>query len=273
MRFLWGARGPAIVGLGEAPMRHDRDRNAGSVLTSALMRTVLCCAIAILGFALGMGAQGMRVIMPAEIGISELKGKPFTATARTTLTQVLPDGTKKIRTVEDRIARDSKGRIYQEQHLPWTEDVSHPIYYVNIYDPVQRRRIHIDPQDHNVITRPIGRPTNYDATDYLTLKATHAGESIKDQKLGTQEIAGIRVWGRRTTHSFPPGMFGNAERIVSVDECWYSERLGVDLLRRRSDPRSGEQVTELLNLVRREPDPALFAAPPGYSRQAPPTRH
>jgi hypothetical protein len=249
------------------------DAACGTVLTSALMRTALCCAIAILGFGLSLGAQGMRVIMPAEIGISELKGKPFTATARTTLTQVLPDGTKKIRTVEDRLARDSKGRIYQEQHLPWTEDVNHPIYYVNIYDPVRKRKIHIDPQDRNVITRPIVRPVNYDATEYLTLKATHAGESIKNQKLGNQEIAGIKVWGRRTTHTFPPGMFGNAEKIVSVDECWYSERMGVDLLRRRSDPRSGEQVTEILNLDLVEPDPTLFEAPAGYSREALPTRH
>jgi len=228
---------------------------------------------AILGLSLSLGAQGMRVIMPAEIGVSELKGKPFTATARTTLTQVLPDGTKKVRTVEDRIARDSKGRIYQEQHLPWTEDVDHPIYYVNIYDPVGKRRIHIDPQNHNLIIRPIDRPANYDPTDYLKLRATRAGESIKNEKLGTREFAGINAWGRRTIHTFPAGMYGNVEPIVSVDECWYEERMGVDVLRRRSDPRSGEQVTELVNLKREDPNPAMFQPPPGYARQAPPTRH
>jgi len=237
------------------------------------MNKVSGVVVAILGLALSLSAQGMRVIMPAEIGISELKGKPFTATARTTLTEVLPDGTKKTRTVEDHIARDSKGRIFQEQHLPWTEDVNNPIYYVNIYDPVGKQRVHIDPQNHNVIIRPIERPIHYDALEYLTLKATRPGEHIKNEKLGTREFAGVNAWGRRTLHTFPAGMFGNAQSFESVDECWFEERLGVDVLRRRSDPRSGDQVTELINLIRREPDPAIFQPPPGYTRQSPPARH
>lgn len=237
------------------------------------MRIALGCAAAILGLGLSLGAQGIRVIMPAEIGVSELRGRPFTATARTTLTQVLPDGTKKTRTVEDRIARDSKGRIYEEQHLPWTEDANNPVYYVNIYDPVGKRRIHIDPQNHNVIIRPLDRPVNYDPTDYLRLRAGRAGESIKNQNLGTKEFAGVKAWGRRTTQTFPPGTFGNAEKLVSIDECWYAERMGVDLLRRRSDPRSGEQETELVNLTSAEPDPALFQPPAGYTREAAPARH
>jgi hypothetical protein len=237
------------------------------------MKRVSGVIAAILGFGLCLSAQGTRVIMPAEIGVSELKGKPFTATARTTLTQVLPDGTKKTRTVEDRIARDSKGRIYQEQHLPWTEDANNPVYYVNIYDPVGKRRIHIDPQNHNVIIGPIDRPIHYDALEYLTLRATRPGEQIKNEKLGTKEFDGINAWGRRTLHIFPAGMFGNPVSLASLDECWYQERLGVDVLRRRSDPRSGEQVTELINLTRAEPDPTMFEPPPGYTRQAPPARH
>ncbi len=237
------------------------------------MNKVSGVIVAILGLALGLWAQGVRVIMPAEIGISEVRGKPFTATARTTLTEVLPDGTKKTRTVEDRIARDSKGRIYQEQHLPWTEDVNYPIYYVNIYDPVGKQRIHIDPQNHNVVIRPIERPIHYDALEYLTLKATRPGEEIKNEKLGTREFAGVNAWGRRTLHTFPAGMFGNVQSFESVDECWFEERLGVDALRRRSDPRSGDQVTELINLTRSEPDPTIFQPPPAYSREAPPTRH
>jgi len=228
--------------------------------------------IAILGFSLGLGAQGSRVIMPAEIGVSEQTGKPFTATVRTTLTQVLPDGTKQTRTVEDRIARDSKGRIYQEQHLPWTEDPNSPVYYVNIYDPVRKRRIHIDPQDRIVMVIPVVRPTHYDPNDYLSLKARRAGEGIKNEKLGTENIAGLKAWGRRTTHTFPAGMFGNTVKFVSIDECWYSAQMGVDVLRRRSDPRSGEQVSELVKLTRSEPDPAMFQLPPGYSLQHPPER-
>lgn len=239
------------------------------------MKTVVAALVATLSFSLSLRAQGGRVIMPAEIGVTTQRGKPFTATARTTLTETLPDGTKKTRTVEDRIARDSKGRIYKEQHLPWTEDATNPIYYVNIYDPVGGRRIHIDPQNHIFMISPVDRQrkNDYDPNEYLTLRARRVGESINNDKLGTQEIAGVKAMGRRVTHTYPAGMFGNPQPFVSVDEWWYSAEMGVDTARRRSDPRSGEQATELLGLTRGEPDPGMFQPPPGYTRQTPPTRH
>ena len=87
--------------------------------------------------------------MPVEIGISHRSGQPFTATEVTTLTQTLGDGTKITRTAEDRIARDSEGRFYKEQHLPWTRDTRNPLYYVHIYDPSSKERIHLDPQKLN----------------------------------------------------------------------------------------------------------------------------
>jgi hypothetical protein len=54
---------------------------------------------------------------------------------------------------------------------------------------------------------------------------------------------------------------------------WRSTQLGVDILRRRSDPRSCDQVTELINLTSSEPDPTIFPPPTGYTRQSPPARH
>jgi hypothetical protein len=205
--------------------------------------------------------------MPAEVGIRYQKGNPFTATVQTTLAQILPDGTKKTLTVEDRIARDAQGRINHEQHLPWTRDVSHPVYYVNIFDPVAKQRIHIDPQKRIVAMGPLEQQyqTDYNPNQYLTLRASRAGESFKNEKLGTKEIGGIKAWGRRTTHTFLET--SGAPTIVSIDECWYSDHAGVDVLLRRSDPRSGEQVSELVNLAHAEPDPAMFQAPPGYAIQ------
>ena len=212
--------------------------------------------------------------MPAEVGIRQQKGKPFTATVRTTLTQFLPDGTKKTRSLEDRVARDSKGRIYREQHLPWTEDINHPIYYVNIYDPVARQRIQIDPQKRIVAIGPLEQQyqTDYNPNEYLTLRAKRAGETFKNEKLGTQEFAGVKVWGRRTTHSFPLVISGKSQMVVSMEECWYSDQAGVDVLLRRSDPRSGEPVTELVNLSDEEPNIAMFQPPAGYSIQRLPDR-
>ena len=38
----------------------------------------------------------------------------------------------------------------------------------------------------------------------------------------------------------------------------------MDVMTRRSDPRTGEEVTRLINISRAEPDPSLFELPPGY---------
>ena len=97
-------------------------------------------------------ADAQRIIMPKEIGVSCRKHKPFTATARTTLTRVFSSGTRRTVTTEDRIARDGEGRVLSEQRLPWTEDPAHPVYYVNLLDPQAMERIHLDPQAHRFQT-------------------------------------------------------------------------------------------------------------------------
>src|SRR6266699_182156 len=104
-------------------------------------------------------ADKQSVIMPTEIGVSCQKHKPFTAIARTTLTRVYPDGTKRTVTTEDRIARDRDGRVLREQHAPWTEESARPVYYINILDPKSMEHIHIDPQKHLVRTALFVRVT------------------------------------------------------------------------------------------------------------------
>jgi hypothetical protein len=223
----------------------------------------------VLGGALlsGLVAQRKMVIMPAEMGIARKKKEPFTAAEVTTLTQTTPDGRTVTRVAEDRIARDSKGRVFKEQHLPWTVDANNPIYYINILDPVARLRIHIDPQRNIAMKGPIEEiyQRDYDPyADNLSQMATHVGESIRSEKLGTQQIAGLSCWGVRTTHIVPAGMYGNNPAMTIVDEFWYSDKLGIDVRRHRSDPRSGEPSSELRDVVLTEPPAEMFVIPPSY---------
>jgi len=221
----------------------------------------------------GTAAQTGLIAMPIEIGISRRHGQPFTAIEVTTLTQTLADGTKITRTAEDRIARDSEGRSYKEQHLPCTHNPEHPIYYVNTYDPVTKERIHLDPQRHVATLGPAKQlyARDYKPNDNSTIRATHKGETVKTEQLTPQDIAGVSCWGRRTTNTVPPGMFSNDQTIEIVDEFWYSDELGVDVLRRHSDPRSGDQVSELHDLQRSEPGQEMFKVPQGYAVQPLPT--
>src|SRR5947208_15256592 len=168
--------------------------------------------------------------MPVEIGISHRSGQPFTATEVTTLTQTLGDGTKITRTAEDRIARDSEGRFYKEQHLPWTRDTRNPLYYVHIYDPSSKERIHLDPQKRLAMHGPAEQVymRDYKPNDDLAMRATRTGETIKTEKLGTQDIAGVNCWGRSMTHFVPRGALGTDQPIAIVDEVWYWCGLGRD---------------------------------------------
>jgi len=60
---------------------------------------------------------------------------------------------------------------------------------------------------------------------------------------------------------------GNQAPIVIVSERWYSPELQVVVLTRRSDPRFGETVYRLVNIVRAEPSTDLFEIPSDYRIQ------
>jgi hypothetical protein len=78
-------------------------------------------------------------------------------------------------------------------------------------------------------------------------------------------MEGITVEGERITRTTPIGADGNDKPIDSIEEMWYSPELYITVLDKRSDPRNGEEITRLTNIIRGEPDPALFQVPPDYT--------
>jgi hypothetical protein len=214
------------------------------------------------------------VVMPTEIGVSCRKHKPFTAMAHTTLTRVYPSGVKKTVTTEDRIARDRDGRVLREQHAPWTEDSTQPVYYINIVDLQKMERIHIDPQKHLVVARPVDQRTQwdyvpYDGTQYRI--ATKPGVTVHTELLENQQINGLKCWGQRTTYVYSSGTFqGNQQPLTRTWEVWYAKDLGADvrILAHDPNPEAGDQQTELIDITYSEPDPSIFAPPTGYAVQS-----
>ena len=86
------------------------------------------------------------------------------------------------------------------------------------------------------------------------------GQSVRED-LGTSTIEGLPATGTRTTTTIAAGAIGNVQPIKIVSEEWFSPDLQVLVLTKHNDPRSGETVYRLLNVVRAEPDPSLFAVP------------
>ena len=77
-------------------------------------------------------------------------------------------------------------------------------------------------------------------------------------------MEGLLVAGRRETVTIPVGAEGNDRAFVVVWEAWTSSDMGITLLQKNSDPRTGETERRMTNLNRAEPDPALFQVPADY---------
>ena len=84
-------------------------------------------------------------------------------------------------------------------------------------------------------------------------------------RLGGKTIAGVYAEGVRTTITYPVGSIGNDKPVVNVREIWTAPDLKIVMLTTDDDPRNGLQSTEVTDLVRAEPDPALFLPPEGYT--------
>jgi hypothetical protein len=87
----------------------------------------------------------------------------------------------------------------------------------------------------------------------------------KKESLGTQTMEGVNAEGDRVTNTIEAGTIGNDRPIQTITERWYSQDLQTNIMTRRSDPRTGEEVFKLTNIHRGEPSPVLFEVPPGYT--------
>jgi hypothetical protein len=91
-----------------------------------------------------------------------------------------------------------------------------------------------------------------------------AKDNVRTEELGQKTMAGLLVVGKRVTTTIATGKIGNDRPIVVLHEEWRSPEMKIVVKTIDSDPRTGEQTMELDNLVRGDPDAALFQAPVGY---------
>jgi hypothetical protein len=91
-----------------------------------------------------------------------------------------------------------------------------------------------------------------------------AASKITTESLGSRSIEGVMAEGTRTTSTIAAGVIGNVLPIDVVTERWYSRDLQMAVLITRRDPRTGESVYRLRNIVRTEPPPDLFTIPTDY---------
>ncbi len=236
--------------------------------------------------------------------ISTVRSAPFSADAVTEFTQTLGDGNRIERRYASSIARDSRGRTRREEEIALVGPfgVTGPApRLVTIADPETRVTYTLD-EATRIAHRNSGvagklvelslvlesaRRTVKGAVagggrGAIALQGVEAAKStyfeaakaaggrpdgaarVITESLGTRSIEGVRAEGSRTTSTIPAGAIGNLMPIEVVSERWFSPELQMAVLITRRDPRAGETVYRLTNIVRAEPADALFAVPPDY---------
>jgi hypothetical protein len=234
------------------------------------------------------GEAGLLAIEPFESARPVLNA-PYTADAVTEVTQVLADGNRIEHQTSAAVARDSRGRIRREHQALFLGALAaeREVPLVTISDPSSGTHMTLDHERRvasRMNTAGVMKPPAGDV--HVTIdrgfagrrvgpaasgpaRLAEAGADVRTEQLGAKDIEGVKAEGTRTTMTIPAGRIGNQAAIEVVSERWYSPELQVVVLTRRSDPRFGETVYRLTNIVRGEPSPDLFDVPQGYREEAP----
>jgi hypothetical protein len=230
----------------------------------------------------------MLKLVASKIGFETkvVKGAPYSATAESETIQTLADGNRIRNKTTTLVYRDNEGRtrrevVGKEQSLATEIFISDPANAVNYALDTQGRVAVKSKVDLQVIElekmkfaaemqikqremKPpppaSGQVVRAEDEELAKKKRQPIVES-----LGQQVIEGVLCEGRRATSTIPAGAVGNDLPINIVNEQWHSPELQVFVLTKQSDPRSGETVYRLTNIIRSEPDRALFEVPADYN--------
>jgi hypothetical protein len=185
-------------------------------------------------------------------------GRPFSATEVRRTQQVLGDGTKVDRSDTSKFYRDSQGRMRAESPER-----------VEIFDFVAGVEYDLHPRNKTyqkiAIKNTSGMVTVAVVGGLSVTGSTTAAGPEEGEDIGTQLIGGVTAIGRRVTLIIPVGAFGNNRELKVVNERWYSPELQALVKSSNSDPRFGINTYELTNILRGDPDPALFQPPSDYA--------
>jgi hypothetical protein len=200
--------------------------------------------------------RGISIHIPG-ITITPVDGAPFSATEEVRNEQTLPDGTVDVKRTWTQIGRDTRGRIHDEVRslVPADFHGTPRLRVMHLYDPRTRLSTYCN-------------PVTLLAQQHLFLepekKASVSNSQEKIEDLGTSTINGLFVRGTRHIFTVSAKASGTGAPVAVTNEYWYSQDLQINVLIRRTDPRTGTQTVSLADLKREEPDQSFFEVPEGY---------
>jgi hypothetical protein len=230
-----------------------------------------------------------------KVSAAPVEGAPYSATITNESVQTLADGNRIVQTSTGTTARDSLGRTRQDAPLPSIGNMSpaEAPHIVFLQDPVAQVSYTLNLTEKTAmkgpsfsstmsfvsasgamagtgaaVTRTIAGIATSGAAPPLPLTLQRSAiideGQAQTEDLGSKTMEGVTVTGSRTTRTIPAGQVGNDRPLSIVTEVWTSPELKTVIYSKRSDPRMGDQTFQLTNIVRAEPDPALFAVPADF---------
>jgi hypothetical protein len=240
----------------------------------------------------GFGGPGFG---PGPESRATIAGAPYSAVRVTASQQILANGNTIQRQEQMNVYRDSQGRTRTETTVQGPDGQTSQ--RVEIVDPVAGVMRTLDTQNKVARETPFRSPANMPQPGSPSAMPGRgrggpggnpqpgslgarggrspnqvrpggaAASNAQTDNLGTRTLNGVAAVGTRVTRTIPAGEIGNAQPLQIVRETWFSQDLGVPVMSSQSDPRTGTTVTQLTNILRVEPDAALFQAPAGYTTQ------
>jgi hypothetical protein len=213
---------------------------------------------------------GVSEVMQS-IYIPPLVNAPFTAIVNTEWTRPLPSGGGTYTFVNQRrVARDARGRIYEERWLlaPRGSEDQSRMNVIQIADPNAHTLYNcfMLQTPHRCVLEKFAEPavTSYKPAPLPSGPLPNNMGSRTHEDLGARSIAGIDTVGSRDTSNFNAGVMGSDQPFSTWREFWQAPQLGVNLSSEVVSPNAGKQVFTLTDVSLVEPDSRLFDLPEGF---------
>lgn len=216
----------------------------------------------------GVGAQmqhapdGGTREMIQSIDVPQKAGAPFRAQVVTSWKRRLEDGTETTIYNRRTIARDSQGRVFQERRFfaPDGNTRATMVSEMDYLDPTRKERTVCTTRDRRCMVYHRSFLPSDETQQLPATQTLSNGVKITRESLGTNTIEDVQVAGMREIMTSP--RLGDTE--PTIKEFWFSQRLGMNLVVKRFEPRGGAEDFNVEKIDQTEPDAALFQPPKGY---------
>ena len=239
-----------------------------------------CCACAGLTGTLAAVAAGPLLAEDPPA----VPGQPYSAVAEIKSTTVFADGNRIVRTNTVRSFRDGQGRTRVERSMAEIDGSgAQPNTSVTLTDPVKSERVILNSVSKTAIVYKtqsggpapvLGAISPAEIAPFgllglrMGLGATSMTEAAADTtSLGEKVVNGVLAAGTRLVRTIPSGVLGNEKPITSTLDRWVSTDLGITVQITDTSSIGGTTTLNLQQIVRGEPEAALFTVPADYKRQ------